>query len=485
MSKPIALGGNIFAGLFTVGIRQAGFEVLGHLEHGPYGVATCKKNFGEDFDVRVGRENWREEEFKKKKVDFFYTNPPCAAWSLAGKGGWEDQTDRLRYVYDLVEAALVFRPKAFAWESVTNAWSAGRTFMMEQAEKFCDVGYHVTFLLQDNQFLGAAQARERVFLIAHKHPLVWPKLTKTTTVREALARAGSVIDDAPVGRPLTDYWKRLWRLSANFNGHLRKTFEVEGKGGLEGGKPSFLVRRLAWDRPAPVMISGDHRLHPSKPRELLWHEWLALCGLPRTWRTAERGFSAGSAELARAVLPPVGKWLGTAVKNGLSLPPLKGRPSARVVDLRDPERPIESHLFDFDGFTMKPTVPAPLPRLDAPKVRTFAAPTPGKRPSDDGSPAAAEALSAFWRSEAKRRAQDAPEAKPGRPTKVVDAKSGVVEVRTPRLGSGFRIRQMLVEGKKTTDQILDIIHKEFPGSKAKASDVYWNKRKLEAQGGRP
>ena len=68
--KPTALGVDIFAGLFTCGVKQAGFEVLGHLEHGNYGVKSALANYPK-LDIRVGYDNWEPERFKGK-VDFIY-----------------------------------------------------------------------------------------------------------------------------------------------------------------------------------------------------------------------------------------------------------------------------------------------------------------------------------------------------------------------------------------------------------------------------
>jgi hypothetical protein len=45
--------------------------------------------------------------------------------------------------------------------------------------------------------------------------------------------------------------------------------------------------------------------------------------------------------------------------------------------------------------------------------------------------------------------------------------------KTPR-GSGVRIRELLAKDWET-DKILSTIHKEFPGSKAKACDISWNR----------
>lgn len=48
-------------------------------------------------------------------------------------------------------------------------------------------------------------------------------------------------------------------------------------------------------------------------------------------------------------------------------------------------------------------------------------------------------------------------------------------------GSGARIRELIMKGVDS-EKILATIHKEFPGSKAKASDISWNKGKLRKEG---
>lgn len=441
MSKLRALGANIFAGLFTYGVKKAGFEILGQLEHGPYGVATARLNFPK-MDVRVGRENWREQEYKGK-VDFMFTNPPCAAWSTArsGQGGtWEEQTSRLRCVHDCVEAGLIIKPKAWCWESVTNAWRAGHSFVVHQAEKWNDAGYHCTVLLQNNKFIGGKQERSRMFLIAHKHPLVWPKFSEEPTVGEVWKAAGLPLSEVAQQRKFGQHglnpdkfqplWSRLWKMSENYNGYFRRTYLQEGRGPkkLQGRIPSVMVRRMSMDEPAPVMLASGLRLHPTEMRYVSWHEWLALVGLPMDWKTSCRSMGSASQELSRAVMPDVGNWLARAVKKGLELPPIKGRPTTRLVDLRKPDAPIEEQLWTFDGFTSKPVVPPPFAPLKEPK--------PGRAPRTGG---------------------------PSKP------------------GSGERMRELIMKGVDA-DSIIKTIHKEFPGSKASKADVSWNKGRLRREG---
>jgi hypothetical protein len=348
---------------------------------------------------------------------------------------------RLDCVTSLVTAGLIIRPKAWCWESVTNAWRHGRDFVLEQAKRWNEAGYQVTILLQDNQYLGVPQRRQRMFLIAHQYPLVWPELTKTTTVAQALKKAPKRVVSKIATPDLNPFWKELWARSDAHKGRLRtayesmETHEVKRLNG--GGAPLAVTQRLRPDQPAPVMLASFTRLHPTEPRMLTWAEWLALVGLPPDWQTAERGFDAATRELARAVMPPVGRWLATAVKDGLETSgKLRRIIETRVVDLRDPENPSTELLW--------------------------------RQPWAD------TAVSPEW-------APTVPEPKAQRAPRTGGGPTGP---RTPRLGIGYRTRVLLLEGK-STDEILATIRTEFPESKATSADVSWNRRKLRLQDNQP
>ena len=448
MAKPVALGGDIFAGLFTRGVLDAGYNVIGHLEHTDYGLKTAKLNFP-DLDIRVGTNNWCPYEYRDK-VDLMYTNPPCAAWSNmrgADANNWEEQTARLDFVNELSIAGQIIRPKAWTWESVTNAWTRGEKFVREQARSWTDAGYQVSILLYDNANVGVPQRRERMMFIAHRHPLDKAELKRTEpriTTGHALLRVPLKQDLPPTPiepPPLPVGWKELWKESYKYKGRLRDAYQAH----IDAGKPRpptiplAVVKRLLSDQVAPVMLASFMRLHPSQPRMLDWHEWLAMCGLPPTWQTACTHFDSATRELARAVMPGVGKWIATAVKKGLSKHEFKGEATAAVIDLRDPnDTNIEVLWTNKIG---KIIVPNWAPTSEAPKPKrekkTIEAPT--------------------------KPAKKAPKQLPLPGTK--------------RVGSGERIREML-EQNMTPDAILGVIHDEFPGSKATKADVAWNKRKL-------
>lgn len=51
-------------------------------------------------------------------------------------------------------------------------------------------------------------------------------------------------------------------------------------------------------------------------------------------------------------------------------------------------------------------------------------------------------------------------------------------------GSGAYIRELIMGGKHDTARIVEMVHKKFPESRAKAGDVSWNRGKLKRDGHR-
>lgn len=462
MAKPVAVGGDIFAGLFTLGVKQAGFNVAHQLEHCDYGEATCRLNFPR-LDIRVGKDNW-DLRTLPKKPDLFYTNPPCAPWSNWNSSSTSWRTDpRIRWVDDLIDAAIEIKAKTFIWESVPSTWNKGRPFVADKTRKFIEAGYHVTVLLQNNMYLGAPQNRKRMMLIGHRFPLDWPKLVEPMTMDEWLDLAAELkyeklAQDLPETKT-TAWERRLWRSARQFNGSLRTAAYAmqQNKKSLEIGAgtgrpiPSFMMRRMPGDEP-PNLVTG-HRWHPHEPRRLTYAELLILCGMPPTWKTAcrTRGGDNGDAagELLRAVLPPVGKWVATAVKRGLKKPRLNSRkPIARVYDCRKPDGILEDE-FDFDTYG-----PLELPE-----------------PTDR---------------EEKRRTRKAREAKQtkSRTPHVPGTRGANGEWKTSKDFIIHRCREdKYLNGERPPKEWAEAVAAEvrgiFPGRTTKASDVYWVWRRME------
>ena len=114
----------IFAGCFSLGMRAAGLNVVGQLEHGDFGIATFKNLFPK-VPVYTDKHTWPLQRFAG--VPFVYANPPCAIWSMAGASMHQGKTNWLRdprasCIKDVMDVLKCLRPKVLMWESVTQAW---------------------------------------------------------------------------------------------------------------------------------------------------------------------------------------------------------------------------------------------------------------------------------------------------------------------------------------------------------------------------
>ena len=342
MAKALtAVAGDVFAGFFALGVRQAGFDVPFHIEHCNYGLKTCRLNFPKT-EVMVGMENWDTGKILAKmgKVDLMFTNPPCASWSGAGMSRKEGRCNdlnekwkcdpRTTWSRDLANAGRRLKVKAWIWESVTNAWKYGREYVDQQAQDWLADGYAVTVLLQNNCHLGAPQNRKRMLFVAHQHNLVWPKLMRDTPVVGELLKQKHLRKDGPKFHQKG--YDMVWKAATtggkwtNFNVTYHKLL-TDAQRKQVHPIPGFVVKMAHPERLAPLV----HHLvaHPFEPRFLSLDELMALSGIPLDWKFSGN-YNASALELSRTVLPPVGKWIATAVKQGLGSPRM--RPIYRLVD---------------------------------------------------------------------------------------------------------------------------------------------------------
>ncbi len=339
MSKLTAVGCYIFAGGFAVGVSKH-FKLLAHLEDGDFGVASFKLNYPK-VPVYIDPSEWPLRELKNK-VDFIYSNPPCAPWSQTGKG-WASgpgrandnwKTDpRVDCVRKSFSAFQAIRPHVWVWESVTRAYTAGRDFVDELTAEILKMGYSVTYLLTDAQLHGLPQRRQRFHLIAHDVELQFPEpLGKIVTAGEALKGVKSPW--VPMSTP-----RMLKLIKATPQGvGLRRTFDklnphpkLNERGEIKG-RPVWMNYRIRANRPSGTLIGGCHAVHPDHHRFLSPWEHAALCGYPPTFKFAgepRRWYK----QIAQAVTPVIGDYLGGVVKRGIKRG-VKTRREVNVVDFR-------------------------------------------------------------------------------------------------------------------------------------------------------
>ena len=331
-----ALGVYIFAGGFSIGMRAAGFKVLGHLEDGPFGVDTVKQNMP-DIKVHTDPGAWPFTAYREQSIDVIFCNPPCAPWSGAAVKPARnrhviDLADSYRHdprvscVYNAFDVLRYLRPPIWAWESVQGAFTRGRELCDDLAEEATELGYSVSYVLLNGVHLGVPQERRRFFFIAHRVAIDWeyPRIETPVTVRQAWQAAGLIrrnshadfrhhesskdlklMDDVPQGGGLRMQWEAKM---------LKKVGPEEtwprNKLGAVIGRPAFTNRRLAYDRPSKTIMGGTHLVHPTEDRWISVKEAQFLCSYPVDYEFSPDAPEACYPEIGKAVLPIVGEWLG-------------------------------------------------------------------------------------------------------------------------------------------------------------------------------
>ena len=363
-----ALGAYIFAGGFTRGVLDTKrFEVLEHLEEGMYGVPTARLNFPK-LPIRVGFDAWEVERHKRTKIDYVYGNPPCAAWSrLNGKKtvadvSWarDPRVNCTRAHFGLLES---LKPKVWVWESVDMAFQAGQAFIAELTRQAMILGYSVSHLRFDAQYVGGGHRRLRYFMVAHNVAIPWTELIKFVeppTAGEMLARAKyNSQDDAryiPIpkihvpaykktkpGKPLREAFDEL-----NPEGTRKIRVSSTGKEFIVG-RPAFKNLKIHPDEVCPTVV-GLNLIHHEVPRHFTIAEMKAVCGYPPSWKLENPESDSGARWdlFTRAVMPPIGKWISGMVAKALDedVKVTKRNQHTYVIDARKPMNGIVVTPYD-------------------------------------------------------------------------------------------------------------------------------------------
>lgn len=256
-------------------------------------------------------------------IDLIVGGPPCQAFSTAGRrSGFNGLRGNVFLAY--LNLAFALKPKYLVIENVRGLLSCPMEhrphelrsaefpalsldekpggalhFVLSLLERN---GYGFSFNLYNAANFGTPQIRERVIILCARDGSKPPYLVPThaedaaygllpwRTFRQAVAGIGIHHHlDFPEKR--LRYYNLLtegqnWR-------HLPKTLQPEALGRsyqAGGGKTGFL-RRLAWDRPAPTLVThpampATDLAHPEANRPLSIEEYKRLQEFPDGWQIA-------------------------------------------------------------------------------------------------------------------------------------------------------------------------------------------------------
>jgi len=304
LPKHIAL--SFFSGAMglDIGLEQAGIETLLACEMEPSARRTILTN-RPNIALIGNLLNYSSDEImdfagvpKGKEVDLIVGGPPCQAFSTAGKrAAFNDKRGNvfLRYV----ETILQIKPKFAVIENVRGLLSAclehvpheerTKTFGLRKNEKPGSAllkviellergGYGVSFNLYNAANFGTPQSRERVVLLCSRDGQKLPFLSPThheagkyglqpwRTFEDAVKELPKSKNFIPFPEKRLKYYRLLkpgqyWK---DLPSDMQKA--AMGNSYYSGGGKTGFLRRLAWDKPSPTLVT-----HPAMPATDLAH----------------------------------------------------------------------------------------------------------------------------------------------------------------------------------------------------------------------
>lgn len=177
----------------SMGYKLAGFDVVGNCEIDPKMMMIYKANNHPEYsflmDIR-GFAKLPDSEIPEKlrNLDILDGSPPCSVFSMAGtrEEGWnvektfregqaKQRLDDL-FLY-FIDVAARLQPKVVIAENVKGLITGNAKGWVNKIIKaFDDAGYCLQIFLLNSSCMGVPQKRERVFFLAHRKDLDYPKL---------------------------------------------------------------------------------------------------------------------------------------------------------------------------------------------------------------------------------------------------------------------------------------------------------------------
>lgn len=155
------------AGGDTLGMKNAGINVIGYIEWDRDAIETHKQNFPECKLIGKDITKIEDEEFKKYEgVDIIFGGFPCQSFSHGGK---KKATDERGFLYqEFVRATKIIKPKFIIGENVQGLLSRkmedGVLFIDKIIEDFTGAGYKLKCNLFNMADFGVPQSRKRVMI---------------------------------------------------------------------------------------------------------------------------------------------------------------------------------------------------------------------------------------------------------------------------------------------------------------------------------
>ena len=323
-TKPKAIDLFCGCGGLTLGLKQAGFNVVGAVDFEELAVESYKMNHPEvqvwqdDITQLDTKEIMKKLKLKKGRLDLVAGCPPCQGFSTMRtlNGGRKINDERNDLIFEFLRFVKDFEPKAIMMENVPGLYEDKRF------KKFCDeirkLGYKPKSGVENAADYGVPQRRKRTILLAGKgfeidfaKPVKKKKYVKDFIKGLPKAgKSGDPLHDLPERR--TAEIKRRIALIPKDGGSrtdLPKSEQLDCHKKCDGFKDVY--GRMAWDKFAPTITSGctnpskGRFLHPEENRAITLREAALLQTFPKGYKLSLKKGKGKTALMIGNALPPV------------------------------------------------------------------------------------------------------------------------------------------------------------------------------------
>ena len=321
--KPIAVDLFCGAGGLSLGLRQAGFNVMGAIDLDAVACRAYRLNHKRvklwKMDIRrlSGVEVMRALNIRPGELNLLAACPPCQGFStMRTKNGIRRNRDRRNnLIFEVLRIIRSMKPLSVMFENVPGVANDRRylTFL----KRLGSLGYHVKWGVLNTADFAVPQRRRRLVLLASKlgEPEFATAVNNPATVRKAIARL------TPPQRSRDPLHNYSTRRSAKIEARIRRIPTNGGSRAALGARNQLVCHkhsdgfkdvygRMAWDRPAPTITCGcinpskGRFLHPQANRAITLREAALLQTFPKTYQFPLQEGRYSVAELIGNALPP-------------------------------------------------------------------------------------------------------------------------------------------------------------------------------------
>lgn len=316
---------DLFSGCggLTLGLKQAGFRVVGAIELDQSAAKSYRANHRKVIlwtrDIRkvAVKEIMRRLHLKVGRLDLLAACPPCQGFStLRTRNGAKKNRDKRNHlIFEVLRFARVLRPKAIMMENVPRL--RRKRIFLDFCRELRSLGYEPCSDIKDAAYYGVPQRRKRLILVAG---LGFPislatESRRLRTVRSAIGklskagRSGDWLHDMTENRS-----EKVLGIIRQIpqNGGSREDLPDEYQLACHKGFDGFrdIYGRMAWQEVAPTITSGCSNpskgrfLHPKENRAITMREAALLQSFPPKYRFAKSAGKEAIAAMIGNALPP-------------------------------------------------------------------------------------------------------------------------------------------------------------------------------------